>query len=263
MVMAFIQSLETGDLVARVHPFVGLSNYQYALTEDSTFITAIENTLIFAFTTVVIGNAASLSLALLAGRLTRFVGVFRTIFYLPGMTTAVAIVAIWKWIFDPTGGVLNAFGQRAGLPPQDWLGTTNLALPSIIGMSVWWGVGGGMLIYLAGLQGVDATLYEAARVDGAGSGRLLWHITLPQILPVVIFQFVLGVIGGMQVFTQTYLLTQGGPIDSTRSIVEYMYETGFANGDFGYAAAISFMLFALIFVLVLIELWLVRGRDSA
>lgn len=263
LVIAFIQSLQTGDLVAPVHPFVGLQNYQYALTEDPTFVATVVNTLIFAVATVLIGNAASLALALLVGRVGRFAGLFRTIFYLPGVTTAVAIVAIWKWIYDTNQGVLNQILARVGLPGQDWLGNTNLALPSIIGMSIWWGIGGGMLIYLAGLQGVDKTLYEAAKIDGAGAPRLLWHITLPQLRPVLVFQTVIGIIGGMQVFTQPYLLTQGGPIDATRSMVEYMYETAFKDGNFGYAAAISFLLFGIVLVLVLAELWLVRGRERA
>ncbi len=263
LVIAFSQSLQTGDLVAPVHPFVGWQNYQYALTQDPTFVATVVNTLIFAFVTVVIGNAASLALALLVGRVQRFAGLFRTIFYLPGITTAVAIVAIWKWIFDTNQGVLNQLLIHVGVPGQDWLGNTSLALPSIIGMSIWWGIGGGMLIYLAGLQGVDQTLYEAARIDGAGARTLVWHITLPQLRPVIVFQTVIGIIGGMQVFTQTYLLTQGGPIDATRSMVEYMYETAFKDGNFGYAAAISFLLFGIVFILVLAELWLVRGWERA
>jgi multiple sugar transport system permease protein len=264
LVMAFIQSLETGPLIARVHPFVGFDNYTYELTQDPTFITTIRNTVIFAATAMLFGNVASLGLALLVSRIRRLAGLFRTIFYLPSVCTAVAVASVWKFIYNTSDGILNQMLTGLGLPGQDWLGL-NLALPSIIGMSVWWGIGGGMLIYLAGLQGVDATLYEAARVDGAGSWRLFWHVTLTQLRPMLVFQSILGIIGGMQVFTQTYLLTQGGPVDASRSMVEYMYETAFSGGggDFGTGAAISFMLFALVFVLVATELWLVRRRAQA
>ena len=262
LVMAFMQSLQQGVLVAPVHQFVGLANYQYELTQDPTFWTTVINTLDFAFTTVVIGNALSLGMALLVSRVGRFAGVFRMVFYLPGVTTAVAIAAVWVWLYDTNDGLLNALLRGLGLPGQHWLDSVQLALPSVIAMSIWWGLGGAMLIYLAGLQGVDLTLYEAAKVDGAGVLRLFWHITLPQLRPILVFQATIGIIGGMQVFTQPYLLTQGGPVDASRSMVEYMYETAFGgSGDIGTAAAISFLLFALMFIFVLMELWLVRRRE--
>lgn len=261
MVMAFVQSLESGDIVARVHPFVGLENYRYELTQDPTFYATVVNTVEFALATVAIGNIACLGLAMLVQRLKRGSSYLRAIFYMPSVLTPVALVALWLAILDTDNGVFNQVLRVAGLPRVHWLDSFTVALPSVVLMSVWWGLGGGMLVFLAGLQGVDANLYEAARMDGASPFRLFWHITLTQIRPLLVFQSIMGIIAGMQLFAQSYLSHTPG--DATRSMVQYMYETAFSYGDIGTASAISFMLFALMLALVLAELWLLRKREQA
>ncbi|GCE22503.1 carbohydrate ABC transporter permease [Dictyobacter kobayashii] len=265
LVMAFVQSLQHGDLITSDRPFVGLANYQYALTQDPVFFTTLSNTLFYTVVTVLLGNTFSFGLALLISHIRRFVGVFRLLFYLPGITTAVAVASVWKALYDVNAGVFNQILRSFGLVGPDWLGDTHLALLSVTTMSIWWGIGGGMLIYLAGLQGVDTSLYEAARVDGARGWPIFWYITLPQMQPMLIFQGIIGTIAGMQVFVPMFVLTNGGPIDATRSIVEYMIDNGLGQGngsiDIGYAAAISFILFALVFVLVMLEFWLARKGE--
>ncbi len=262
LVIAFIQSMQRGDLVTTNPVFVGLENYRHALTNDPVFLLTLKNTAYYTVITVLLGNTLSLGLALLVSQLPRFTGLFRLVFYLPGVTTAVAVASVWKALYDVNAGVFNQLLGLFHLNGLNWLGDPHLALSSVTAMGIWWGVGGGMLIYLAGLQGIDTSLYEAAHIDGARGWPVFWYVTLPQMRPMLTFQGIIGTIAGMQIFVPMFVLTQGGPVDTTRSVVEYMIDNGLGQGngsiDIGYAAAISFILFALVLILVLIEFWFAR-----
>jgi ABC-type sugar transport system permease subunit len=162
------------------------------------------------------------------------------------VTSTIALSMVWLWLFDPHFGLLNAVLHLFGIPPQQWLQSTSQAIPSIIIMSVWSGVGGPMIIYLAGLQGIPDSLYEAARVDGANSWQSFWHITLPLLNPVTIYVLISSIIGSFQIFGPIYAMTDGGPAFATTTLVHQMYINGFRYFNMGYASAQAWVLFALL-----------------
>jgi len=181
--------------------------------------------------------------------------VFRTIFYLPTLITGVAVSMLWMWILQPQNGLLNQALEYVGIRGPLWLGDEYWSKPSIVLMSLW-GVGGGMLIFLAGLQGIPRELYEAAEIDGAGSWRKFLHITLPMLSPALFFIVVTGIIGSLQVFTQAFVVSSGlgGPLDSTLFYVFYLYRKGFEDFEMGYASALAWVLFLMIYTLTVIQL---------
>ena len=225
--------------------FVGLKNYT-DLMAMPLFWQALRNTLYFVMVGGPLSAAASLAAALLVhSRLTRLKPFFRSAFFAPWVTTLVAVALVWRYIYHPQYGLLNAGLGLLGLGPVDWLGDPNWAMPSIILLSVWKNFGYNMLVFLAGLSSIPEELYEAAALDGAGAWKRLRHITLPMLGPTFVFVGVVTMIASFQIFSEPYVMTQGGPLKSTTTLVLLMYEQGFRWWRLGLAAAIAVVLFLL------------------
>jgi multiple sugar transport system permease protein len=249
VVVGLALSFTDFDLYALAHPgdarFVGLQNYAN-LVHLPIFWTALKNTFYFAFVGAPLSVLAALCAALLINaRATRWKGFFRTAFFAPFVTTLVAVAIVWKYLYHPRYGLLNAALGEFGLGPVDWLGDPRWAMPAIILLAVWKNFGYNMLIFLAGLQRIPRALYEAAELDGAGAWITFRHITLPLLIPTFVFVGVITGIGYLQLFAEPYVMTQGGPLKSTLSMVLLMYEEGFRWWRLGSAAAIAFVLFRL------------------
>jgi len=235
----------------------GITNYQL-LADDSRFFQALGNTLFFALLTVPAGTVISLLLAVLINLPLRGIFVFRTAYYLPVVTSFVAVSFIWLWIYEPQFGLLNQGLERLGLPTFAWLRDPQTAMLSIALLSIWKNAGYNMIIFLAGLQGIPEYLYEAAEIDGAGPVQRFWHITLPMLSPTTFFVFVVYFIGALQMFTQSWILTQGGPLDSTLTVVYLIYQNGFEFLKMGSAAAMSVVLFLVIALITYLNTRIVR-----
>lgn len=237
-----------------IEPPVWLGPDHYInLLDDKRFVKAIGNTFMFALMTVPIGTALSLLLAMAVNRAMRGVMFFRAAYYMPVVTSFVAVSFIWLWIFEPQFGILNDLFEMVGLPRLHWLRDPSTALLSIAILSIWKNVGYNMVIYLAGLQGIPEHLYEAALVDGANAWQRFWGITFPLLSPTTFFVFVVYFIGALQMFVQAWILTTGGPLDSTLTVVYLIYLNGFEYLKMGYAAAMSMVLFAIIAVVTYIN----------
>jgi multiple sugar transport system permease protein len=238
--------------------FVGLANYD-SLIRNPVFWKALGNTFYFAFVGGPLTIAVSLGAAmLLNARLVRFQGVFRTIFFAPVVTTLVAVAIVWRYLYHPRYGLLNYGLEFVGVGPVDWLGDPRWAMPAIILLAVWKNFGYNMIVFVAGLQSIPLDLYEAAELDGAGSWHRFRHVTLPMLAPTFLFVTIITMIGYLQLFAEPYVMTQGGPLQSTLSVVLLMYEQGFRWWNIGYAAAIAFALFVVIFAVTLVQLRLQR-----
>jgi multiple sugar transport system permease protein len=238
--------------------WVGLANFGRML-DDGLFWRSIKNTAFYTigYIPLVILFGLILALAVNAGIHGRHF--FRVVFYLPVVTSTIAISMVWLWLYDPNFGLLNALLKALGLPPQLWLQSTKQAIPSIVIMSVWIGVGGAMIIFLAGLQGVPESLYEAARVDGANRWQLISHITLPMLKPVTLYVLVTSIIGSFHIFGPIYAMTDGGPAFATTTIVHQIYVNGFRYFNMGYASAQSWVLFLLLLGLSMFNMRLMRS----
>ncbi|NLH98407.1 MAG: sugar ABC transporter permease [Chthonomonadales bacterium] len=252
-------SLHDWHVLGQSRPFVGLANYA-ALLQDDLFHRALMNTAYFALLTVIPGNAVSLLLALALNARVRGETLFKTLYYLPVVLSVAVTAIIWRWLYSTEFGIINHYLSLLGGPRPAWLNSPALAMPSLAVMSIWWGAGGNMLIYLAGLRGIPDEYYEAARMDGAGALARFRHVTLPLLRPALLFCLVMSLIGSSQVFGQSYILTGGGPHYSTLTVVLYMYQTGFSLYRMGYACAVAYVLFALVLGLTVIQYRLVAGR---
>jgi len=240
---------------------VGVENYR-RLLRDPLFWVALRNTIVF----VVVGGPLSIGLSLaaavlLSARMVRWRALFRTIFFLPVVTTLVAIAIVWRYLYHPRFGLLNAALSSLGMGPIDWLGDPRFAMPAIILMAVWKNFGFNMVIFIAGLQSIPERVYEAASVDGAHAAAQFRWVTLPMLAPTFLFVLVITMIGYFQLFAEPYVMTQGGPSHATLSIVLLMYLRGFRWWTMGYAAALAFVLFVIILALTLVTLRLRSGTD--
>lgn len=236
--------------------WVGVANFRQ-MVADSLFWLALYNTAYYTLLGVPLYLLASLLMALLLNLPLRGIPVYRTLFFLPSLTPAVANALLWVWIFSPDFGLANHFLRSVGLPPQKWLFDVNLAKPSLILMGLW-GIGSQMVIFLAGLQGIPQTLYEAASIDGANGWRRFWSITLPMLSPTIFFNLVIGIIGSFQVFTTAYIATQGGPQNATLFYVLYLWRNGFDYFKMGYASALAWVLLVIVLLLTLLQFRLAR-----
>jgi multiple sugar transport system permease protein len=242
--------------------FVGLRNYSQLATTP-LFWQALRNTFYFALIGGPLTIAVALGAALLVNApLVRFKTFFRTVYFVPFVTTLVAIAIVWRYLYHTRYGLLNYGLGRIGIGPIDWLGDPRWAMPAIILMAVWKNFGYSMLIFVAGLQSIPEELYEAARIDGAKPLRRFWHITLPQLGPTLLFVALITMIGYFQLFVEPYVMTAGGPLRSTTSVVLLMYEEGFRWWRMGLAAAIAFVLFGVILVATLIQFRLQRRAEA-
>jgi multiple sugar transport system permease protein len=231
--------------------WVGFANYREVFS-DPLFGVAWRNTLAFTFYALLFGYFVPIVLALLINEMRHGKGFFRLAFYVPVMLAPIVTVFLWQWMYNPDSGLLNALLSLVHLPPGLWLQTTSSALPSLMVIATWSAAGGTMLIYLAALQGVPASLYEAAEIDGAGLWRRLWTITLPSIRPIMLLMLILQIIGTMQVFIEPFTITHGGPQNATMSILLLIYNYAFQYADFGGASAIGVILFLVLAVFALI-----------
>ena len=241
--------------------FVGLKNYA-DLMAMPLFWQALRNTLYFVMIGGPLSAAASLAAALLVhSKLTQLKPFFRSAFFAPWVTTLVAVALVWRYIYHPQYGLLNAGLGLVGLGPVDWLGDPSWAMPSIILLSVWKNFGYNMLVFLAGLSSIPEELYEAAALDGAGAWKRLRHITLPMLGPTFVFVGVVTMIASFQIFSEPYVMTQGGPLKSTTTLVLLMYEQGFRWWRLGLAAAIAVVLFLLTLGGTLLQLRIRRSTQ--
>ena len=233
--------------------WVGFNNYINAF-KDPTFKKALINTTIYSIGVVPIQLVIALTLALVVNSNIKGKAFFRTAYYIPTITSTVAVAVMFLFIFK-TDGLLNKILSFFGIQPYNWFNNIHLALPSIMIMAIWSSVGLYMVIFLAGLQDIPTSLYEAASIDGASKWQQLIHVTLPMLKPTIFFNLVVSLIGTFQVFDQAYVVSNGngGPLDSTMTVVLYLYRTGFREFRMGYASAIAFILFVIIFILTLIQ----------
>jgi multiple sugar transport system permease protein len=244
-------SLTKWDLLT-APDWVGLDNYA-KLVGDRRFVLALRNTTFYTATSVPLGMLVALGLALALNQALRGIAWIRTAYFLPVVTSATAVGLVWAWIYAPAGGLLNQFLELFGIPAQKWLTDPFWAMPAIVLMSVWQGLGTSVIIFLAGLQGIPQEYYDAASVDGAGRWARFRHVTLPLLTPSLFFTGILALIGAFQIFDQIYVLARPGkPTDATVTLVYFIYEAGFKNFKMGYAAAASWILFLIVAVLTFV-----------
>lgn len=232
--------------------FVGLRNIT-KMVRDPLFHKSLGVTSYYSFATVPLSLAIGLTIALGLNQGLWAQGLWRTLYYLPSVTSGIAVAMLWMWIFHPDVGLLNQALRGLGIQGPRWLYSEQWAVPAFIIMGTW-GAGGNMLLYLAGLQSIPTHLYEAARIDGANSWRCFWSITIPMLSPTIFFNLIMGIIGSFQVFTQALVMTQGGPNNATLTIMLYLYRKGFEQFQFGYSSAIAWALFFIILLLTLLVL---------
>ena len=264
-VASFVFSFAKYNVLQRPR-FIGLTNYVYMFTRDTRLATAVYNSIYYTFLSVPLGLASSLALAVLLNARVRFVGLFRTIYYMPSLVPPVAGTLLWMLIMDPRQGLLNEVLHFFGLPRLGWFSDPQWSKPALLIMS-FWGIGSGTLIFLASLKEVPHELIEAATMDGAGSWRRFWGVTIPMISPVILFNLVMAILGSFQVFTSAYVAgsgsggslagggpsgTAGGPLDSLLMYMVYLYAQAFRYFEMGYASAMAVVLFLVIMAATLL-----------
>lgn len=232
--------------------FIGFENYIDLFTDDQ-FLISLRNTLWYCVLTVPSGVVLALLMAVLLNRQLKGMAIFRTLVFIPVITSMVAVSLVWSMLYEDNSGLLNILLGYLGLGPVHWLTDTNMAMISIAIMSVWKGLGYNMTIFLAGLQGVPGELYEAATIDGANSVQKFFKITVPMIGPTTYFVTLMALIGSLQVFDQVNIMTGGGPVDATKTVAFYLYQYGFQFYKMGYACAAAYVLFILVFIVSLIQ----------
>jgi multiple sugar transport system permease protein len=243
--------------------FVGFHNYVTLLTQP-LFWKALGNTFYFVILGVPLSLGASLGAALLVNsRLARFKNVYRTIYFAPVVTTMVAVAVVWRYIFHTRYGFLNYVLGWFGIDPIDWMGDPHWSMPAIVILAIWKNFGYNMIILLAALQSIPEDLYEAARIDGASGWQLFRHVTLPGLAPVLLLVSILTMTGYFQLFAEPYVMTEGGPLQSTLSVLYFMYEEGFKWWSLGRASAVAFLLFVLMFAITLLQLRIARRQVDA
>lgn len=255
------------DIYALADPsnlrFVGLDNY-LSLLQTPLFWQALGNTFYFVVVGVPLSIAVSLGAALLLdSRLARFKPFFRTALFAPVVTTIVAVAVVWRYLFHTRYGIVNHTLEQVGVPPVDWLGDPAWAMPTVILLAVWKNFGYNMVILLAGLQAIPEELYEAARIDGASWWRQVLHVTLPMLGPTLLMVGILTTAGYFQLFAEPYVMTQGGPLRSTVSVLYFMYEEGFKWWNFGTASAVALVLFVLVFCITWLLMRVARRGAAA
>ena len=256
---SFVLSLFNWDLISEAR-YVALKNFKL-LAYDPLFWKSLWNTLYYTILSVPMSIIFSLIIAMLLNNKIKGIDIYRVIYFIPVITSINAVSIVWKLIYHPNFGLLNKLIGMVGIPPQRWLLDPQWAMMSIVLMSVWKHLGYNVIIFLTGLKNIPRHLYEAATVDGAGRWSQFRHITWPLLSPVTFFIFVMSIISSFQVFAQIYMMTPGGgPMNSTTTVVFYLYKVGFGDFHFGYAAAIAFELFIMIFSLTLIQKLVVEKK---
>jgi multiple sugar transport system permease protein len=252
MVFSLYLSFNKTDLLTG-YKWIGFGNYTQLLA-DPLFPKALTVTAIYSFAAVPLNTMVAMMIALMLNQDIKLRGVWRTLYYMPSIVSGVAVSIIWAWMFNPRFGLINAGLRGIGISnPPRWIFSEEWALPAFVIMSLW-GAGSNMLLYLAGLQGIPTPLYDAAKVDGANAFRRFLNVTLPMLSPTIFFNLVMNVIGSFQIFTQSYIMTQGGPNNATLTMVLLLYRKAFQQFRHGYASSIAWVLFAIILGLTLLVL---------
>jgi multiple sugar transport system permease protein len=250
MVISFLLSFTQYDVITPAR-WVGLSNYVTMFTNDGLVWQALRVTFSYALGAVPLGLVISFLVAVLLNQRVRGIYLYRTLFYMPSVLPLVPVALLWLWIFNPDFGLINNFLAIFGITGPQWLFDEFWVIPAFILMSLW-SVGGAMVIYLAGLQGIPTHLYEAAEIDGGGWWARFRHVTLPMMSPVIFFNLVLGIIGSMQTFTLAYVMTNGAPANASLFYGLYLYNNAFLYFKMGYASALAWLMFAIILALTLL-----------
>lgn len=234
--------------------FVGFDNFVNMLSNDPIFLKVLSNTVLFVIGSVPFSIGLGLAIALLLNQKIKFVAFFRAAYFLPVITSVVAVSLVWTWIFSPNYGFLNEFLMRIGISdPPTWLSSTTWALPAIIIVAIWKNIGFNMVIYLAGLQDIPKDLYESADLDGASRWQKIRHVTMPLLRPTTFFVTIMAIINSFQVFGFALMMTEGGPGTATNTLVLYIYQQGFNYFNMGYASAMAWFLFIIIFSFTLLQ----------
>jgi multiple sugar transport system permease protein len=251
VVAAFIVSLANWDLMGPPQ-WIGLQNY-VSLAQDPIFWQALGNTVYYTGVSVPVGLGVALGLAVLMNRKLRGMYAFRVIFFAPVTVSIVAVSLLWAWLYSPAYGFINYVLSSLHLPTSQWLVDPRMAMPSIIIVGLWRGLGFNIIVFIAGLQSIPHDLYEAAAIDGANEWRQFRHVTLPMLSPTMFFAIVMALISSFQVFEQTYIMTQGGPGNDTLTLIYYIFLTGFTYLRMGYASALSFVVLALVLAITVVQ----------
>lgn len=258
--MALFLSFTNYDVVSQ-WDWVGLRNYEW-LKWDAVFWKTFGNVIRFSVMFVPLNIVLSLSAALMLSRGRPGVKLFRTFYYLPTVTSAVAASIVWFWLLNPEFGLINQGLRMIGIQGPAWLAQTETAMISVVMVTLWISIGSNMVIYLAGIQGIPDYLYEAARLDGANSWNCFRYITWPSLRPTTFFVSTMSIISALQIFDQAFVLTQGGPANSTKTVVYHIYQTGFTQLEMGYASAQAFVLALVILAFSLANFWVNREGDN-
>jgi len=246
--------------------WIGLDNYKNIFSNDPRFWKSIYNTIFYTVGVIPAGMALSLLLAIAVDQQIKGKNFFRVMYFIPSVTSVIALSVIWKWLFSGEKyGLINYFLILIGLKPVDWLMSPTLTLPAIMIMSIWAGLGYNMILFLAGLQTIPSTVYEAADIDGANTWDKFWNITLPLLKPTMVFVVIMGFIVSFQVFERIYIMTEsefgiGGVLDSALTVVAYLYDMGFRKFQMGYASALGYIVFAVIFIITIINIRFVKTK---
>jgi multiple sugar transport system permease protein len=234
--------------------WVGIQNYVSMFQDDELFRKSLINTFYFTLGVVPLGTLLSLLAAVVMNQQLRGQTFFRTVYFLPTVCSGIAIALLWAWLYNTQFGLINSMLRTIGLPKISWLGDKRIAMPSVIIMTIWRGLGYSMILFLAGLQGIPQEYYEAATIDGASRWQLFRRITLPLLSPTTFFVIILSMIGSFQVFEATYIMTQGGPYYATYTMVLLIFNQGFLWFRMGYASALAYILFAIILAVTLVQI---------
>jgi multiple sugar transport system permease protein len=264
LIFAFYLTFHRWSIIEPAKPYVGLQNYD-DMIHDERFVQSVLNTIYFTGASVPITMIIGLGLALLLNQPIRGRAIFRTAYYLPVVTPFVVSALLWKWLYNGEFGLFNYYLLKGHIIDQPllWLSDKDLAMPAVVLMSIWSGVGFSMVVYLAGLQSISGEIYESAKMDGAGTIKRIIYITIPMLRPTTLFLLVIGIISSLQVFTQIFVMTSGGPVNKTTTMVYYMYLWAFKYYDMGYASTLAFGLFAMLLVFTAFQLRLFKGGDGS
>lgn len=260
-VSSFFLSLHEGPLTNPTKVFRGIELY-HKLFQDPKFWQAMKNTVYYVAGSVPISMFLALFFAVLLNSNIRFRGFFRTAMFLPYITPVVAAAVVWKWLFHRDFGLFNAWLNFFGLPSQDWINNPALAMPMVILFSIWKYTGFQVVIFLAGLQNISKEYYDAAAIDGANAWQRFWKITLPLLSPVTLFVLIISMIGAFKVFDEIFVIFDGtpGPLNSAMTVMIFFYQTAFGRFKMGYASAVAYTMFVIIFLFTLFQMWVARRR---
>lgn len=259
VIFSFYLSFHQWNMFSTDTKFVGLDNY-IRLFQNEEFWEVLKNTVIYTFGTIPLNMIFSLMVAYILNK--KIVGkkLLRTLFFAPVIISPVAAAVVWRWLYDPNFGIFNYFIGLFGFNPVNWLNEPTAAMVALIIMGVWKTFGYNMVLFSAGLQGIPENYYEAAQIDGAGWWAKFWHITVPMLAPTTFFILIMSVISSFQVFDIVYVLTSGGPLGSTKVLVFYIYEYAFKFFEMGYASAMSYFLFLILFILTLLQVKYMKSK---